>query len=426
MKLERSKGTKDFLPEEQIIRNSIVTALRDVFEQFGFSPIDTPSLEKYDILSSKYTGGSEILKEIFTLKDQGDRSLGLRYDLTVPLARVIGLNPQIKMPFKRYQMGYVWRDGPVSLGRYREFMQCDVDIIGCKTMLAETELITLTKTALEKLGFKAIIKISNRKILDGILLSLGVKQSQIGPVILSIDKLEKFGVDTVKKELSTQGIGREIVDKILDTISIKGTTDEKIEKLNDLLGSNEGLEEIRELFSYLEDFKSDVVFDISLARGLSYYTGTIFEVVLNNSRIKSSVVGGGRYDDMIGAFIGRGDFPAVGISFGLERLYDAYSERIDKKVKTVTQVYIIPINTVMSALTVAKELRGQNISADMDIMGRGPSKNLDYANKMNIPFVIFLGEDEVKLEKVKIKDMASGEEKLIPVSEVKKFIESHE
>src|SRR3989344_4180926 len=228
MDLQIPKGTRDFPPEEKIMRDKIVGTLKEVFELYGFSPMETPSLERFDVLSSKYTGGAEILKETFKLKDKDGRELGLRYDLTVSFARVIGINPQLKMPFKRYEIGNVWRDGPVGLARYRQFLQCDVDIVGSSSMLADAELIALTDAAFKKLGFDAVIKVNNRKILNDILSYLKIKKEKLDNVMLSIDKLEKFGIDTVKKELKDKKIDKKIIDKLLRIIAVKGADGKKI------------------------------------------------------------------------------------------------------------------------------------------------------------------------------------------------------
>jgi len=416
MKLQLPKGTRDFKPKEMIVRNKIVATLKEIFELYGYSPFETPAFERYEILSSKYAGGAEILKETFKFKDQGKRELCLRYDLTVPLARFIGLNPNTKMPFKRYQIGEVFRDGPVESARYRQFTQCDVDIVGCKEMTADAEIISLVNKTFKKLGFKFVIKVNNRKLLNDILKYCNV--SKIEDVILSIDKLEKFGLETVKKELKEKNINQKTINKILKIINIKGSNKEKINKLKKTIKNSNGLNEVSELLNYLKLLNINVDFDVSLARGLTYYTGTVIEVVLKNSKIKSSVCGGGRYDKIIGDFLGKGDFPAVGISFGLDRIYDAYLEKNKEEKKTVTQLYIIPINTFNKSMKIAEELRNKGINIDIDLTGRGPSKNLKYADSLNIPYVLFIGKEELKQKKVKLRDMKSGKEKLLTTSEL--------
>jgi len=412
------KGTKDFKPEEMIARNKIVDTLKSIFEVYGYSPLETPAFERYDILASKYAGGAEILKETFKFKDQGKRELGLRYDLTVPLARFMGINPNIKMPFKRYQIGDVFRDGPVEKARYRQFTQLDVDVIGIKDMTADAEIIALTKRAFKKLGFDSIIKINNRKLLNDLLLYAGVTIEKLETVILTIDKLEKFGLETVKKELKDKKINKNTIKKIINIINIKGSNKEKIEKIEKILKQSEGIKEIKDLLSFLKILKVNAEFDVSLARGLTYYTGTVIEVYLKNSNVKTSVCAGGRYDKLIGSFLGRGNYPAIGISFGLDRIYDAYVEKNEEEKKTVTRVYIVPIGTFKDSLKIAEELRNENVNVDIDLTGKGPSKNLQYANSLNIPYVLFVGERELKQGKVKLRDMKTGQEKLLTAPEL--------
>ncbi|MDP6265454.1 MAG: histidine--tRNA ligase, partial [Candidatus Woesearchaeota archaeon] len=377
------------------------------------------------ILASKYAGGAEILKETFKFEDQGKRELCLRYDLTVPMCRFVGMNPNIKLPFKRYAIGEVFRDGPVEKARYRQFTQCDVDIVGITGMTADAEIITLTSRAFKKLGFDVLIKVNNRKLLNDLLLNAGVKKGKLETVLLSIDKLEKFGLETVKKELKQKKIDNKAVNNIIKIINIKGTNNDKINKIKKLLKDSEGVDEVIELISLLKILNVNAEFDISLARGLTYYTGTVTEVYLKNSKVKTSVCAGGRYDKIIGSFLGRGDYPAVGISFGLDRIYDAYVEKSETGQKTVTRVYIIPINTFKESLKIAEELRNENVNVDIDLTGKGPSKNLQYANSLGIPYVLFVGKEELKQGKVKLKDMNSGKEKLMSAEDLVVFLQKN-
>ena len=418
MKPKLPKGTRDFKPEEMIVRNKIISTIKEVFEIYGYPPLETPSLERYEVLASKYAGGSEILKETFKLKDQGKRDLGLRYDLTVPLARYIGMNKTVKMPFKRYQVGEVYRDGPIEAARYRQFTQCDVDIVGCKDAKADAEIIALTNMVFNKLGLDSVIRINNRKLLNDLLKYCKVPKNKIDDVIVSIDKLQKVGLEEVKKELKKKKISKKSIEKIVEIIKFEGLNEDKISYLKDSIKKSKGLEEIEEILEYLNWINVGVVFDISLARGLSYYTGTVIEVSLRDSKVKSSVAGGGRYDEMIGSFIGRGNYPAVGISFGLDRIYDAYLEKNKEEKKTVTQIYIIPIKTLDESLKIAEELRKNNIKVDIDLLGRNISKNLQYANSLSIPYVLFIGPDEIKKDKVKLRDMKTGEEEFFTVKQL--------
>jgi len=418
MKLQRAKGTQDFLPEQKIVRQYIIDTLREVFELYGYSQLETPVLERYETLSSKYAGGSEILKEIFTLKDKGNRELALRYDLTVPFSRVIAMNPQLKMPFKRYQIGPVFRDGPISTGRVREFWQCDVDIVGIKKMTADAEILSLADMVYKKLGLKVKIKVNNRKVLNSILKEADITENP-EDIILTIDKLYKIGIKGVKEELKSKKLNDKQINKIINLISIKGSNQQKLKELSKL-ENKEGLEEIKELLSYLKEFKTKVGFDITLARGLSYYTGTIFEVVLNKD-LSLSLGGGGRYDDMISKFMdSKQEYPAVGISFGLDRIYNLLVNKNIKK--TNTKIFIIPIQTLKESLSIAQKLRENNINTDIDLNNKGISKNLDYANKLNIPYVLFIGENELKKKKLKLKDMNSGKERFLTISQLCNFL----
>tara|TARA_Y100000310_G_C20676165_1_gene813179 strand:- start:1727 stop:3088 length:1362 start_codon:yes stop_codon:yes gene_type:complete len=417
-----ARGTRDFLPEQQIVREQITSVLRETFELYGYSPLDTPLIERADVLTSKYAGGAEILKEMFTLEDQGKRALGLRYDLTVPLARVIGMNPQLKMPFKRYQIGKVFRDGPISLGRYRQFVQCDVDVVGCSAMSADAEIVALVNAAFSKLGFEIEIKINNRKILNGLFAGLGVEKKNFESVMLSIDKLEKIGADGVLKELAQKKITGDF-ETLLTTLDAGGSNEEKLKLLekqftDDNEDGRKGIEEIKEVLKLVTAMGASCTFDPSLARGLSYYTGTIYETFLKDSKITSAVCSGGRYDEIIGQFIGKESVAAVGISFGLDRIYDALIERDEILQKTVTSVFVIPIGTALESMQFCETLRKAGVKADVDLLGRGISKNLKFANSMGIGTVVFLGQQELKEGKVKIRDMESGEEKMVAMDAV--------
>ena len=417
MELKAPKGTRDFPPEEKIVRDRIADALKEVFGLYGFSPFETPVIELYDVLASKYAGGAEILKETFRLQDQGQRELGLRYDLTVPLARYVAMNPRMKMPFKRYHVGDVFRDGPVNLGRYRQFTQCDVDTIGASSLQADAELLALAQRAFRKLGLDGTVRVNNRKLLKEVTDACGIPAEKSDDVILSLDKLDKVGREGVEKELKGKSIGGDSIGKLLSIIGAKGNNAEKITRLKkDVLGSV-GLGEVEEVLGYAGGLGVDAVFDVSLARGLSYYTGTIMEVVLKSGKVRSSVCGGGRYDRMIGDFIGRGDVPAVGISFGLDRIYDALVEKEEARAKTVTQLLIVPLGEYGKAARITEELRSDGVRVEIDLMERGPSKSLQYADSLGIPFVAFIGEDELKQGRMKLKSMKTGKETLCTVKE---------
>jgi len=408
MKPETAKGTRDLIPKEALFKDEIISKLKKTFELYGYSPLETPILERYETLSAKYAGGSEILKETFRLKDQGKRELGLRYDLTVPFARFIGMNPNTKLPFKRYQIGPVFRDGPIKLGRLREFYQCDADVVGTESIMAESELINLASRFFKEINQEITIKVNSIKILKSIMNYLEIEKDKQGKVILTIDKKEKISDGELRKELKT--IIKNKADKVLEIINKNN-----LNYLKTILKDNDGINEIGELLRLTK-----AQFDVSLARGLSYYTGTIFEVYLRNSNIKSSVAAGGRYDNMIQNFLESGNkYPAVGISFGI----DVILESLEKPEKeTTTEIYIIPINKQKESFETAEKLRGNGLKVDMDLIGRGISKNLDYANKLRIPYVIFIGEEELKKDKLKLRNMKTGEESLLSLNDIlKKF-----
>lgn len=414
MKPQLPKGTKDFPIGKKIIKNYVVDTLKTTFETYGYSPIETPILEKFDVLSSKYAGGTEILKETFQLTDQGGRNIGLRYDLTVPLCRYMAMNPQLKMPFKRYQIGPVFRDGPIKIGRYRQFWQCDVDVVGASSMMAEAEQLALTQEAFNKIGLDVIIKVNNRKLLNGILEFIGIKKKDAESVILTIDKIEKIGIDEVKKELKKKGIEKKKIDKIIDIF--KKNNLEEIKGQIDNEEGKQGIKELKDLLTFLKEMDVKIKVDISLARGLAYYTGTVFEVFLKDEKIKSSLAGGGRYNKMIQQFLNsKQEYPAVGISFGLDIICDVITK---EEKQTVADVFIIPIFTQKESLKIAQMLRKGNIKTDIDVMERNISKNLNYANDKNIPFVIICGPDELEKSKVKLKDMKLGEERLIDIDNI--------
>ncbi|HJX05713.1 MAG TPA: histidine--tRNA ligase [Candidatus Nanoarchaeia archaeon] len=423
MKLENSKGTRDFAPEEKIVRDEVINTLKEVFELYGFSPLETPILNLYEIFESKYGGGSEILKEIFKLTDQGERRLGLRFDLTVPLAKFVGMNPDLKMPFKRYEIGRAFRDGPVKTGRLREFWQCDVDIVGAGSMLADAEILAVVDSAFKKLGLPIIIKLSNRKFLEGVLDFSGVSKDKRFDAIIAIDKLEKLGESEVVKEMEQKGIADDAVAKIMSIIKMKGSNNELISRLKGLIKSgigSEGLKEIEELLTYCDSFGVGAVeFCPSLARGLAYYTGPVYEVFIKDSKISSAAAGGGRYDEMIGGYLGgKKQYPATGIAFGLEVITEALKEKGKLRKKSVAEVFVIPIKTEQESIRIAEELRESGIKTEIDLLRRGISKNLAYANSMAIPYVIIIGDKELKQSKVKLRDMKSGKEEMLSTAEL--------
>ncbi|PIN87562.1 histidine--tRNA ligase [Candidatus Woesearchaeota archaeon CG10_big_fil_rev_8_21_14_0_10_32_24] len=419
MKMQTAKGVFDTPPEEKIIKNQVLNTLTEVFELYGFAPLETPVIERFETLAAKSGAGeeSDALKETFQLTDQGKRKLGLRFEFTTSLARYMAMNTNIKMPFKRYEFGPVFRDGPIKLGRYRQFWQCDVDTVGTSSMLADAECIAIISTAFQKLNFDFEIKINNRKILNGIMTHAGIKEQK--EALIAIDKLDKIGKEGVAKELEERGYKKSQIDKLFELILGKVTLTSLKKNLTDPEGIA-GLNELEELFSYLKKMNvKEAVFDISLARGQAYYTGTVIEAYLKKSKINSSIAGGGRFDDMIGGFIGGGRIvPAVGVSFGLAPIMDAIKMKQDLKIKTPAKVFVLPINALEESLEIVQELRNAGINTDISLGKKGVSNNLQYAAALGIPYVVIFGEKELAQKKVRLRDMVSGKETLLTVKEV--------
>jgi histidyl-tRNA synthetase len=425
IKLMSSRGTRDYLGSEQQIRKEIRQTLQEVFELYGFEELESSVLNNYDIMSAKYAGGSEILKEIYTLNDQGGRKLALRYDLTVPLTRIIGMNPQMILPFRRYEIGKVFRDGPIKAGRLREFTQCDVDIVGVKSLLAEADLIALITDVFERLDMDITIQINNRKLLNGILKAMKVNDEQLNDTILILDKVEKIGIKSVSQQLAELGLNTQIVSEIAELYqnkaSIIGSLDLKYS--NEML--RQGLDELKELQSYLTSLNIDDQVELNpfLARGLNIYTGTVFEVFLKDNPITSSVASGGRYDNIIGTFLQNGrEYPAVGCSFGLDVIYQAWNS--SDTPESNIDLYIIPLNKGVEAVGIAKSLRMEGIRVAIEMMGRKLNKSLDYANKNGFPYVLILGEDELESGIVKVKNMRTGIDHKMRLDELGRFFSS--
>lgn len=411
--METVKGMRDFGPEKKIFRDEVVETIKRIFELYGFNPIETPGLEKWEVLANKYAGGAEILKETYRLTDRGGRKLGLRYDLTVPLARFVS-SRQFPKPFKRYQIGKVWRDGPTKVGRYREFVQCDVDVVGSDSLISDAEILAIARDVFKELGIDIIIKLNNRKLLNEMLEWAGVEKNRIEGAILSVDKLKKFGISYVENELKEKGIDKETIKKIRMLLNLKG-----IKEIKKMIGESEGIKELEQLLNYLKVFDVDVEIEISLARGLSYYTGSIYEIFPKVGS-KSSIAAGGRYDKMISIFSGK-NIPAVGISFGLDIIAEILKNR--KRRKSVVQTYIIPVGGMeKEAIKLAQKLRKRGISTDIGIVKKSLSKNLGFANKFEIPFVLILGEKEWSKGNVTIRDMACGKEWKISTDKIIEFL----
>ena len=427
MKLQTARGVQDSPPEEKIIKNKVIDTLKEVFELYGFAPLETPIIERYETLAAKFAAGeeSDALKETFSLTDQGKRNLGLRFDLTVPLARYIAMNPTLKMPFKRFEMGVVFRDGPIKAGRARQFWQCDVDTIGSKSMLADAEILAAIETGFNKLKLDTIIKVNNRKLLNGILEQAGIKNKE--DAIVAIDKLAKIGTKGVTDELLQKGFKKKQINDVFKLVK-ENISLISLKKQVKTEEGKEGIKELEELFSYLRTMGiKSVNFDVSLARGLAYYTGTIFEAFMKKGSITSSLAAGGRWDKMIGDFMGGNRIvPAVGGSFGIVPIIESIKEKEELTKRTLAKVLVIPIKTEKKSLQIVEQLRNEKINANFDLNGRGMSKNLQYANSLGIPYVIIIGEDELKKNKVLLRNMVTGDQKLLALKSVIKKLKQNE
>ena len=443
------KGTRDFGPAVMAKRQFILDTIRAVFQRFGFQPLETPAMENLTTLTGKYgEEGDQLLFKILNsgdfLKDVENSKLetknskllttdisekGLRYDLTVPFARFVVMNRnEISFPFKRYQIQPVWRADRPQKGRYREFYQCDADVVGTNSLTCEAEIILMIKDAFKGLGIREYtIKINHRGVLSGIAESIGAKQNETS-LFIAIDKLDKIGAEKVKEELRGKNFTEESLSSLFEMLSTNGSTAEKLKKLSNKFanteGGKKGLSDLQEVLDLLKNYHSDddhVEFDISLARGLSYYTGCIFEVKINNVAI-GSVSGGGRYDNLTQAFGDKENLSGVGFSFGVDRLYDAMEElgAFPKDAHVCSKVLICHFDeeSMRYGLGVVTKLRSSGIATEIYPDITKLKKQLDFANKKNIPFTIVIGSEEIKTGLLPFKDMNKGEQEKLTVEQV--------
>ena len=409
MKLMNVRGTFDYMPKDMMIRNKITDTLRRNFEKYGYLPIETPMLNYYDLLSYKYDDGAEILIEIYKLTDQGDRNLGLRYDLTVPFCKVVGLNKNLEMPFRRYEIGRVFRNGPVKLGRTREFYQCDVDVVGIDNRYIEAEQMVMAVNTYKDLGIDIYIKYNNRKLMSGLILLAGIPEDKVPLVIGVIDKKEKVSSEDLVLMLEDLSITRDKINKLLELF------EKSIEEYKELMDENdlirEGVEELLELNTYLESLGilDDCKFVSTLARGLSIYTGLVFEFYDKKQRLSCAIGAGGRYNKIITNFMDNGqEYPAVGLSFGLEPIYVILKEEM--KDEAISDIYMVPLDTNVDVLRLGTKLRELGFRVLIEMNRRKIGKCFEYAERNNIPFVMIIGNDEVSSGNYKIKDMKEKQE----------------
>ena len=434
------KGTRDFSPVEMMRRDYIFNTIRGVFRLNGYSPIETPAMENLSTLLGKY--GDEGDKLLFKILNSGDYAAklqpaelaeaskicekGLRYDLTVPFARfVVQHQNDILFPFKRYQIQPVWRADRPQKGRYREFYQCDVDVIGSKSLLNEVELVGIVQNVFEQLGISVTLKMNNRKILFGIAEVMG-HADKIIDITVAIDKLEKIGLDNVKAELVERGIDEQAIAKLQPILELSGTTSEKLDTLATVLADSPtgllGVEEMRTVFDCITNagYTLNVELDLSLARGLNYYTGAIFEVKANDFAI-GSICGGGRYDNLTGIF-GMPDVSGVGISFGADRIYDVMVglDLFPAEIGCLTKVLFVNLGAQesMASLKAVNGLRGAGVSAELYPDNAKMKKQMEYANRRAIPYVVIIGSNEFEQGVATVKDMNSGEQTTVALTDL--------
>lgn len=443
------KGTRDFSPTEMMRRNYMFDTIRGVFRTFGYAPLETPAMENLSTLLGKY--GDEGDKLLFKILNSGDFTSeitpeamenparlstricekGLRYDLTVPFARyVVQHQNELVFPFKRYQVQPVWRADRPQKGRYREFYQCDVDSIGSRSLLCEVELVEIVAAVFAKLGIAVTLKLNNRKILYGIAESIGHADKMVD-ITVAIDKLDKIGMECVEAELLERGIEKAAIERLKPILLLEGTPSEKLSTLESIIGESEtgakGIEEMRTIFGYIEALRIElpVELDLSLARGLNYYTGAIFEVKARDYEI-GSICGGGRYDDLTGIF-GLPNMSGVGISFGADRIYDVMSGLglFPDETGLTTKVLFVNFGgeEELCSLRLLAELRAHSIPADIYPETAKMKRQMEYANRRSIPYVAIVGENELKEHKATIKNMLSGEQESVEFSELAKRFE---
>ena len=442
------KGTRDFSPAEMMRRNYIFDSIKTVFHTFGYAPLETPAMENLSTLRGKY--GEEGDKLLFKVLNSGDFAAkvspeelansnalaakicekGLRYDLTVPFARyVVQHQNEISFPFKRYQVQPVWRADRPQKGRYREFYQCDVDVIGSRSLMNEVELMHIVERVFRSLNIRVVLKMNNRKILYGIAETIGYADKMID-ITVAIDKLEKIGLDAVNAELVERGIDAESVARLRPILELEGDNMSKLSKLEEVIGESEtgrkGIEEMRTIFDYAKasGLSLDVELDLSLARGLNYYTGAIFEVKAVDYAI-GSICGGGRYDDLTGIF-GLPNVSGVGISFGADRIYDVMCNVGEFPLYTTTPTSVLFLSLgeqeQLAALRAADTLRSEGVWTEVypDICKM--KKQMEYANRRGIPTVVIIGSEELAEGKATIKHMDSGKQLKVGIDELVKYV----
>ena len=464
--LSNLKGTRDYLPEAQRIRARVIRTLEDTFALYGYPPLETPMLNRFDVLASKYAGGAEILKEIYRLRDQGNRDLALRYDLTVPFAKVMGLNPERPLPFRRYEIGRVFRDGPVKAGRNREFTQCDVDVVGISSVLAEAEMMQMAVRVYTELGLDIVIRYNNRKWLQAVVAAAGIRSDNVLAVLAAVDKLEKAGQEAVCLELTQCGTSMGQQERLFSLLRMSrktllalaasgsgGSAAVEISRVSgddgrelpgipmeaaltahaEALGSASAELEVLESALDVLGVTTRTVFTPTLTRGLDIYTGTVWEVFMTSGDITSSIGAGGRYDRIIGAFLdvtSQVQIPAVGMTFGLDVIYAVLEMQNRAQDQEGAEVVVVPVGLMpdtasdqaRDCLRLVSAIREQGVPAVLDLSGRRLRQAMRDAARRNAPYVVLVGEAELVQGCATVRVMATGQETSVPLGDVGRWL----
>lgn len=412
IKIENLKGTFDYTNKEQQLRDYISSTLQTTFKSYGYTPLETPIICYYDLLTLKYEKDDEILKEVYKFRDQGNRNLALRYDLTVPFAKYVAMQKNLQLPFKRYEIGNVFRDGPVKLGRNRQFIQCDVDVVGLQGQLVEAELILMYISVFKKLNIPIVINYNSRNLMQGLIEELSINNLDVGAVIKLLDKVDKLSKEALEEEFLNINVSLKKQEQLLEWFSYDLDRLENVfyTTLNKTLAK--GLQELRNLanlFTYL-NISEYTKFTPTLARGQEYYTGNVFEVYALNSKITSSIGSGGRYDNLISDWINdKTQYPSVGISFGLNVIYEVLKEREELQ-SSFIDIYVVPMDNKLDALSISEKLRTFGYNVEIELRKTKLKKSFQYANKKQIPFVVIIGNQELQQGCIKLRNMTTGSE----------------
>lgn len=410
------RGVRDLLPNEALFRSSIIRTIEKVYQSFGFYEIDTPAVESLALLKGDKTLGEENQKELFEITVE---NLGFRYDQTMSLARFMAMHQELPLPFKRYQIGKVWRLDEPQKNRYREITQADVDIVGGKRIVTDAEVVAAAMTAYDSLGVNYMIRISDRRILNGALAAFGIPEKLQVKVMRTIDKLDKLGKDGVSAELIKLGLEREGAEGIMEFIAKGSTNEERLDYVEGILKDKEPVKELRELLSLLSMYKvgGEIEVDFSTVRGIDYYTGVVFETMEKKGEMRYSMGSGGRYDNLIGKYAGK-ELPAVGISIGVDRVMDSLGFEM-APVYTYADVFVAHVkeSNFKYALGAANALRALGLNVDINTAGKNLANQLGYANALRFGYVIIIGDEEEKLGKVKLRNLSSGTEELLTTEE---------